>query len=73
MIGNNCANQENFQGAGTTTYSINCAPGTDGSDCGMGPGMFFTSGPATVEWSMSEPAVDLYEPYHLFNQNVQAS
>ncbi|KAJ5437899.1 uncharacterized protein N7458_008897 [Penicillium daleae] len=44
------------QGAGTTTYSINCPPGTDGSDCGMGPGMWYTSGPKTVEWAMSDPA-----------------
>ncbi|KAL4905106.1 hypothetical protein BDW74DRAFT_153016 [Aspergillus multicolor] len=25
--------------ASATTYSINCPPGTDGSDCGMGPGL----------------------------------
>ncbi|KAJ5389733.1 uncharacterized protein N7496_000801 [Penicillium cataractarum] len=43
------------EGSGTTTYSINCPPGTDGSDCGMGPGMWYTSAPKTVEWSMSEP------------------
>ncbi|KAJ5150834.1 uncharacterized protein N7482_010086, partial [Penicillium canariense] len=48
------------EGAGTTTYSINCPPGTDGSDCGMGPGMWYTSASKSIEWSMSEPAVGLY-------------
>ncbi|KAF3387586.1 hypothetical protein F1880_000729 [Penicillium rolfsii] len=46
------------QNAGTTTYSINCPPGTDGSDCGMGPGMFYTSASKTIEWAMSMPDDD---------------
>ncbi|KAJ5589700.1 hypothetical protein N7450_003672 [Penicillium hetheringtonii] len=41
------------QSAGTTTYSINCPPGTDSSDCGVSPGLILTSGPKVVEWSMS--------------------
>ncbi|KAJ5908753.1 hypothetical protein N7495_001435 [Penicillium taxi] len=43
------------EGSGTTTFSINCPPGTDGSDCGMGPGLYYTLGPSTIEMSMSEP------------------
>ncbi|KAJ5987739.1 hypothetical protein N7481_002949 [Penicillium waksmanii] len=42
------------QTAGTTTYSINCPPGTDSSDCGVSPGLFLTSGPKKVEYSISE-------------------
>jgi hypothetical protein len=48
------------QDAGAVTYSINCPPGTDGSDCGMGPGMWYTSASKTIEWAMSEPDEGLY-------------
>ncbi|KAL5001025.1 hypothetical protein BDV10DRAFT_25659 [Aspergillus recurvatus] len=35
--------------ASATTYSINCPPGTDSSDCGMGPGMtVIAAGEATT-------------------------
>ncbi|KAL6231210.1 hypothetical protein BDW75DRAFT_50160 [Aspergillus navahoensis] len=35
--------------ASATTYSINCPPGTDGNDCGMGPGMtVIAAGEATT-------------------------
>ncbi|KAL5362681.1 hypothetical protein BJX96DRAFT_154397 [Aspergillus floccosus] len=34
--------------ATATTYSINCPPGTDGSDCGMGPGLTLIAGPKTT-------------------------
>ncbi|KAJ5647649.1 hypothetical protein N7490_004021 [Penicillium lividum] len=49
------------ESAGTTTYSINCPPGTDSSDCGMGPGLYMTAGPTTMRYSMSEPDEDFYE------------
>ncbi|KAJ5532969.1 hypothetical protein N7513_000684 [Penicillium frequentans] len=49
------------ESAGTTTYSINCPAGTDGSDCGMGPGLYMTAGPTTMRYSMSEPAEDFYD------------
>ncbi|KAJ5749553.1 hypothetical protein N7533_006581 [Penicillium manginii] len=42
------------QSTGTTTYSINCPAGTDSSDCGVSPGLFLTSGPKKVEYSISE-------------------
>ncbi|OKP15211.1 hypothetical protein PENSUB_1425 [Penicillium subrubescens] len=48
------------QGNGAITYSINCPPGTDGSDCGMGPGMWYTSASKTIEFAISEPEEDLY-------------
>ncbi|KAJ5659903.1 hypothetical protein N7507_006354 [Penicillium longicatenatum] len=49
------------ESASTTTYSINCPPGTDGSDCGMGPGLYMTVGPKNVQYSMSEPDEDFYD------------
>ncbi|KAL2802752.1 hypothetical protein BJX63DRAFT_414019 [Aspergillus granulosus] len=33
-----------------TTYSINCPPGTDGNDCGMGPGMTLVAGKDVTSW-----------------------
>ncbi|KAJ5935045.1 hypothetical protein N7466_004592 [Penicillium verhagenii] len=47
--------------AGTTTYSINCPPGTDSDDCGMGPGLWMTAGPTTTRYSLTEPDVDFYD------------
>ncbi|KAJ5777646.1 hypothetical protein N7520_000892 [Penicillium odoratum] len=49
------------QSAGTTTYSINCPPGTDSSDCGMGPGLWLTAGPTTTKYSMSSPEEAFYD------------
>ncbi|KAJ5795912.1 uncharacterized protein N7518_004452 [Penicillium psychrosexuale] len=43
----------------TTTYSINCPNGTNSSECGMGPGLFFTAAPTSVEYLISS-ATDLY-------------
>jgi hypothetical protein len=45
--------------ATATTYSINCAPGTDGSDCGMGPGLTVVAGPTTTVLKIDEPDDDL--------------
>ncbi|KAJ5280691.1 hypothetical protein N7478_006063 [Penicillium angulare] len=42
------------EGAGTTTYSINCPPGTDGSDCGMGAGLWLTAGATTTDYRLSD-------------------
>ncbi|KAL2796689.1 hypothetical protein BJX66DRAFT_335673 [Aspergillus keveii] len=33
-----------------TTYSINCPPGTDSNDCGMGPGMTVVAGKDVTSW-----------------------
>ncbi|GIK04370.1 hypothetical protein Aspvir_008451 [Aspergillus viridinutans] len=45
--------------ATATTYSINCPPGTDSSDCGMGPGLTVVAGPTTTVLKMDEPEEDL--------------
>lgn len=37
-----------------TTYFVTCAPGTDGSDCGFGPGVSFTEGPSTLGLHVTE-------------------
>ncbi|KAJ5949347.1 hypothetical protein N7454_000931 [Penicillium verhagenii] len=49
------------ESAGTTTYSINCPPGTDSDDCGMGPGLWMTAGPTTTRYSLTEPDEDFYD------------
>ncbi|PYI29927.1 hypothetical protein BP00DRAFT_458217 [Aspergillus indologenus CBS 114.80] len=46
--------------ATATTYYINCPPGTDGSDCGMGPGLTVIAGPQTTSYLMEEPDEDFY-------------
>ncbi|KAL4803128.1 hypothetical protein BDV18DRAFT_145187 [Aspergillus unguis] len=40
--------------ATATTYSINCPPGTDGSDCGMGPGLYATIAGDTTTFAMDD-------------------
>ncbi|GFN16520.1 putative GPI anchored protein [Aspergillus tubingensis] len=45
--------------ATATTYSINCPPGTDSSDCGMGPGLTLIAGPKTT-MIMDSPDDDFY-------------
>ncbi|ROV87165.1 hypothetical protein VSDG_09981 [Cytospora chrysosperma] len=40
--------------SGATTYFINCAEGTDSSDCGFGPGMTFVEGPSTFGLHVTE-------------------
>ncbi|KGO73076.1 hypothetical protein PITC_098140 [Penicillium italicum] len=38
----------------TTTYSINCPVGkTNSTECGMGPGLFLTAAPTSVEYLIS--------------------
>lgn len=37
-----------------TSYFVNCAPGTDGSDCGFGPGVTFVNGPSTFALHVTE-------------------
>lgn len=37
-----------------TTYFIQCAAGTDSSDCGFGMGVNFTLGPSTMELHYTE-------------------
>ncbi|GFF74930.1 hypothetical protein IFM61392_02656 [Aspergillus lentulus] len=46
--------------ATATTYSINCPPGTDSSDCGMGPGLTLVAGPTTTVLKMDEPEEDFH-------------
>ncbi|KAF4166924.1 hypothetical protein CNMCM6936_005833 [Aspergillus lentulus] len=46
--------------ATATTYSINCSPGTDSSDCGMGPGLTLVAGPTTTVLKMDEPEEDFH-------------
>ncbi|PKX90491.1 putative GPI anchored protein [Aspergillus novofumigatus IBT 16806] len=46
--------------ATATTYSINCPPGTDSSDCGMGPGLTLVAGPTTTVLKMDEPGEDFH-------------
>ncbi|KAJ4385561.1 hypothetical protein N0V93_009990 [Gnomoniopsis smithogilvyi] len=40
-----------------TEYFVTCAPGTDGSDCGFGPGVTFTEGPSTLGIHLTESGV----------------
>ncbi|KAJ5189030.1 hypothetical protein N7491_005354 [Penicillium cf. griseofulvum] len=45
----------------TTTYSINCPAGhTNSTECGMGPGLFLTAAPTTVEYLISAEADNIY-------------
>ncbi|KAJ6188102.1 hypothetical protein N7519_003010 [Penicillium mononematosum] len=45
----------------TTTYSINCPPSnTNSTQCGMGPGLFLTSAPTSVEYLISAEADNVY-------------
>ncbi|CAG8109143.1 unnamed protein product [Penicillium nalgiovense] len=45
----------------TTTYSINCPPGnTNSTACGMGPGLFLTSAPTSVEYLITAEADNVY-------------
>ncbi|GKZ30289.1 hypothetical protein AbraIFM66950_008625 [Aspergillus brasiliensis] len=46
--------------ATATTYSINCAPGTDSSDCGMGPGLTLIAEPTTTTMILDSPDEDFY-------------
>ncbi|CAI7660677.1 unnamed protein product [Penicillium viridicatum] len=49
----------------TTTYSINCPAGkTNSTECGMGPGLFLTAAPTSVEYLISA------EPDNLYNHVV---
>lgn len=41
-------------GPEATSYFVNCAPGTDGSDCGFGPGVTFVNGPSTFAAHVTE-------------------
>ncbi|PYH94296.1 hypothetical protein BO71DRAFT_353573 [Aspergillus ellipticus CBS 707.79] len=45
--------------ATATTYSVNCPPGTDSDDCGMGPGMTVINGPQTT-MIMDDPDEDFW-------------
>ncbi|KAL4790668.1 hypothetical protein BDV19DRAFT_371858 [Aspergillus venezuelensis] len=40
--------------ATATTYSINCPPGTDGSDCGMGPGLTLIAANPSTTYIMND-------------------
>ncbi|KAJ6138837.1 hypothetical protein N7471_005323 [Penicillium samsonianum] len=45
----------------TTTYSINCPPGrTNSTECGMGPGLFLTAAPTSVEYLISAEYDNVY-------------
>ncbi|OQE47438.1 hypothetical protein PENCOP_c001G03747 [Penicillium coprophilum] len=45
----------------TTTYSINCPNGrTNSTECGMGPGMFLTAAPTSVEYLISAESDNVY-------------
>lgn len=41
-------------GPQATEYFVTCAPGTDASDCGFGPGVTFTEGPSTLGIHLTE-------------------
>ncbi|EKV06622.1 GPI anchored protein, putative [Penicillium digitatum] len=46
----------------TTTYSINCPVGkTNSTECGMGPGLFLTAAPTSVEYLISDESDNLYD------------
>jgi len=40
-----------------TTYAVQCAPGTDSNDCGLGGGILLTQGPATAAITTSQVEV----------------
>lgn len=40
-----------------TTYSVNCPPGTDSNDCGLGTGFKVINGPKTVSIDMPMDSV----------------
>lgn len=42
------------QDASATTYSINCPPGTDSNDCGMGSGMTVIAADETTTYIMND-------------------
>ncbi|KAJ5513741.1 hypothetical protein N7463_003293 [Penicillium fimorum] len=45
----------------TTTYSINCPVGhTNSTECGMGPGLFLTAAPTSVEYLISAESDNVY-------------
>ncbi|KAL1851088.1 hypothetical protein Daus18300_012635 [Diaporthe australafricana] len=50
----------NFEGSvisaapGATTYFVNCAPGTDGIDCGLKSGMTLVNGPSSFALHVTE-------------------
>ncbi|OJJ07173.1 hypothetical protein ASPVEDRAFT_46535 [Aspergillus versicolor CBS 583.65] len=46
--------------ASATTYSINCPPGTDSTECGMGPGMTVVAGDKVTTYMM-----DYADSFHL--------
>ncbi|KAJ9293400.1 hypothetical protein DTO271G3_7896 [Paecilomyces variotii] len=46
--------------AAATTYYLTCPVGTDGSDCGMGPGMTLIAGPKTAALMVMDPEEDFY-------------
>ncbi|PGH23232.1 hypothetical protein AJ80_02648 [Polytolypa hystricis UAMH7299] len=46
--------------ATATTYLIQCAPGVDSSDCGMGPGLTLVSGPKTAALTMGVRDSEFY-------------
>lgn len=37
-----------------TTYFVGCAPGTDSTECGFGPGLNFIEGPSTLGLHFTE-------------------
>jgi len=52
--------------ATATTYAVQCPPGTDGNDCGIGGGLILTQGPATVAYTMEliyENGTSIYTAY----------
>ncbi len=47
----------NLQDAIATTYVLECAPGTDASDCGFDGPFTLTEGPSTAVYTLSADAL----------------
>ncbi|CAI7571164.1 unnamed protein product [Penicillium glandicola] len=46
----------------TTTYSINCpVGGTNSTECGMGPGMYLTTAPTSIEYLITDGSDNIYD------------
>ncbi|KAJ5335894.1 hypothetical protein MYU51_020293 [Penicillium brevicompactum] len=49
------------QNSATTSLSVNCPSSTKSEICGMGPGLFLTTAPTSVEYLISDSAGSIYD------------